>query len=75
MPELLALVSVRVTGGSTLCPGVAPGAGVPGGACASTTTGDMTATMTARSTITANAVRLQDGNVLGLLSIHMMHIG
>jgi hypothetical protein len=30
--------------------------------------------MTARSTITANAVRLQDGNVMGLLSIHMMHM-
>jgi hypothetical protein len=31
----------------------------------------MTATVAVRSTITANAVRLQDGNVMGLLSIHL----
>jgi hypothetical protein len=35
----------------------------------------MTATMTVRSTITANAVRLQGGNVMGLLSIHMVNTG
>jgi hypothetical protein len=35
----------------------------------------MTATMTVRSTITTNTVRLQDGNVMGLLSIHMVNTG
>jgi hypothetical protein len=29
--------------------------------------------MAVMSTITANAVRLQDGNVMGLLSIHMVN--
>jgi hypothetical protein len=34
----------------------------------------MTATMTVRSTITANTVRLQDGNIMGFPSIYMVHM-
>jgi hypothetical protein len=72
-PELSSLVSVRVAGGSTLCPWVAPGAGVLGGACASATAGDTTATMAARSSTIAHTVRLRDGNIMGLPSIHIVH--
>jgi hypothetical protein len=74
LPEL-SLVVVGVGNGSPARPGGVPGAGVPGGACASVTEGAMTATMTVRSTITTNTVRLQDGNVMGLPSIHMVNTG
>jgi hypothetical protein len=61
------LASVRVTGGAwPIC---------PAGACASATAGDPTATRAARSTTTANTVRLQDGPVMGLRSIQMVHTG
>jgi hypothetical protein len=72
---LLELVSVRVGGGSATCPGGAPWPGVPGGVCASATAGDMTATRTIRRTIIANTVRLQVGNVIGLLSIYRVNTG
>jgi hypothetical protein len=68
------LGAVRVGGGSAICPGGAPGVGVPGGACASATEGGTTATMATRSTTTAHAVRLQDGNIMGLLSIQVVHL-
>ena len=56
---------VRVAGGAcTVC---------PAGACASATEGETTATRAARSNTTANTIRLQDGNVMNLLSIQMGH--
>jgi len=47
----------------------------PAGACAITTEGDTAATRAAKSNTTAHTVRLQDGHVIGPLSIPMVTTG
>jgi hypothetical protein len=61
------LVSIRVAGGACTVG--------PAGACASATEEGMTATRAARSNITANTVRIQDRNVIGLPSIQIVNPG
>jgi hypothetical protein len=67
------LIAVGVGGGSAICPGGAPGVGGLGGACANATAGAMAVTMAVSSNSTVHTGRLQDGNIMGLPSIHVVH--